>query len=204
MTITEKEKATLQYYNIHAEDWRAAHCVNSQSFWSDEITKFHHLLPSGKILEVGSGSGREAARLIQLGYDYSGIDASEGLLETARRDNPSGMFFHQNVYDLTFPTNTFDGFWTAATLLHIPKDRMGEALKSIQRVVKPEGLGFISLRKGQGESVDQKTGRFFSYFTIEEFNQILLKNSITVINSGEKEQANRNITWLTFFVKNES
>ena len=199
MTITEQEKATLQYYNTHAEDWRATHCVNSQSFWSDEIWQFHHLLPSGKILEIGSGSGREAARLIQLGYDYSGTDASEGLLEIARRDNPGAKFFHQSVYDLTFPTRTFDGFWTAATLLHVPKDRMGEALKSIQRVVKPKGLGFISLKEGQGESIDQKTGQFFSYFTTEEFSQILFKNDMAVIHASKKEQSSRNVTWLTFF-----
>jgi len=204
MTLTEKEKATLQYYDVHAEDWRAAHCVGSQSFWRDEIATFYQLLPSGKVLEIGSGSGREAAILIQLGYNYIGTEASEGLFEIGRRDNPDGMFLYQNVYDLTFPAETFDGFWTAATLLHIPKDRMGEALKSINRVVKPNGIGFISLKEGQRESIDEKTGRFFSYFAIEEFSQILFDNNMTVINSAKKQQPNRNITWLTFFVRNRS
>lgn len=200
MDLTDKEKATIQYYNTHADEWARGH-AGSGSFWSDELVKFHELLPAGKILEVGVGGGQEAAEFIELGYNYTGIDASISLLKIARKINPKGSFLHQSVYDLDFPKATFDGFWTAATLLHIPKNRVRQALKNLQQVTKPGGIGFISLIEGEGESVEKQTGRFFSYYTEKEFSKILTDLKISIIASGKKKQ-NSWSTWLTFFVKN--
>lgn len=42
-------------------------------------------MPAGKILEVGSGGGRDAKDLIEMGYEYIGIDISKGLLEEAKK-----------------------------------------------------------------------------------------------------------------------
>ena len=155
------------------------------------------MLPSGKVLEIGSGAGKDAQALIQMGYEYTGTDASKGLIDLAQQRNPGAKFENKSVFDLDYPDNTFDGFWTAATLLHIPKSRIDEALGTIRRVVKPGGVGFISLKQGEGEKEDPNTGRWFSYYSRDEFADILEGNSFRVENfevrAGQKD------TWLVFY-----
>lgn len=113
------------------------------------------LLPTGKVLEIGSGGGRDAKELIAKGYKYTGTDVSKGLLEEARKANPSTVFLRQSVYDLDFPDNTFDGFWASAVLLHIPKDRIDEALSRLRAVVRNDGIGFISIKQGEGQKIEE-------------------------------------------------
>jgi len=80
----KSEDKTVQYYDAHAEDWTRTHGGNiGHSYWKKEMAKFHELLPKGKVLEIGSGAGKDAAALIGIGYDYVGTDASRGLLKIA-------------------------------------------------------------------------------------------------------------------------
>lgn len=198
--ITDKEDKTIGYYDREANGWVTAHHGDeTESYWKNEMTRFHELLPKGKVLEIGSGSGKDASSLIRLGYEYTGTDASGGLLKIAQERNPEAEFKKISVYDLDYPQQSFDGFWTAATLLHIPKDRIDETLQRIKTQVKPGGVGFITLKAGAGERPDSETGRWFSYYSKEEFGEVLKRNSYEVIEEatrkGEKDW------WLCFWVK---
>lgn len=163
------------------------------------MKRFRELLPKGKVLEIGSGTGKDASALIALGYDYIGTDASIGLLEIARKRNPGATFKLVKVHDLNFPNSKFDGFWTAATLLHIPKDKIDKALLSIKSVIKPEAVGFISIKAGKGERTDPQTGRWFAYYSLDEFHSVLEKNGFTVIE--EKTRKGEKDWWLCYWVK---
>ena len=197
---TSKLKQTIDYYDREAKNWTSAHGGNQgDSYWKDEMKKFHKLLPSGKVLEIGSGAGKDAAALIALGYDYTGTDASEGLLQVAIKRNPGARFVHMAVNNLNLPGEEFDGFWTAATLLHIPKDKIDNALIKIKSVLKPEAVGFISVKAGAGERTDPQTDRWFAYYSQKEFHEVLGRNGFEVIEEetrkGEKDW------WLIFFIK---
>ena len=195
MTATDKEKQTVDYYDREAANWASSHKgYEEKSYWEGEMAKFHELLPSGKVLEIGFGTGKDALALIALGYDYTGTDASEGLLKIARRRNPNAKFEYMAVHDLEF-----DGFWTAATLLHIPKDRIDGALVSIKKVIKHGGIGFISMKSGVGERTDPETGRWFSYYSQDEFNDVLKRNDFEIINKATR-QGEKDL-WLVYFVK---
>lgn len=196
-----KMSKTIDYYDREAESWSAAHHGNeADSYWEDEMGKFHELLPSGKILEIGSGTGKDAAALIAMGYDYVGTDASKGLLQMARKRNPKASFFLKGVEELDFPEDEFDGFWSAATLLHIPKDRIDNALTSIKKQIRPGGVGFISVKQGEGERVDKLTGRWFAYYSQGGFADILGRNGYEVVESKVKPTEGET-TWLIYFVK---
>jgi ubiquinone/menaquinone biosynthesis C-methylase UbiE len=201
MNLTKDEQKTLDYYNSNAVQWSRERQPGSGSFWDIDLETFHQLLPKGKVLEIGCGSGREAAEFLKLGYEYVGTDMSSRFVEEAIKANPTGKFIQQNVYDLNFPQEYFDGFWTAATLLHIPKNRINEALQNINRVAKQGAIGFISLKEGEGEKVEEETGRLFAFYQLDEFKKILEKCGFEVINSERRFQAKRNLYWLTFFVK---
>ncbi len=200
MTTTDREKQTVGYYDRKADDWATVHHgFEEASYWQNEMERFHELLPSGKILEIGSGAGKDAESLIKMGYDYIGTDASEGLLRVAQKRNPQATFKYVGVHDLDFPEHEFDGFWTAATLLHIPKDRIDGALQKIKTQVKPDGVGFITMKAGAGEREDKETGRWFAYYSKDEFQGVLERNDFQVVE--EKSRKGEKDWWLCFWVK---
>jgi SAM-dependent methyltransferase len=160
------------------------------------MERLHAPLPKGRILEIGSGGGKDAAALIAMGYDYLGIDASSALMQIARTRNPNARFLNLAVHELPFTEAFFDGFWASAVLLHIPNDRIDGALQWIAQVVRPNGFGFISMKHGQGEETEPQTGRRFAYYGLQEFERVLERNGFSSIEanlrSGDKG------AWLTF------
>lgn len=200
VNLAEKERRTLAYYDLNAEDWVSSHGGSEgNSYWGDEIARFHELIPSGRILEIGSGGGNEAVLFLSLGYDYTGTDASIGLLEIARRKNPGAKLLHKNVYDLDFPAGSFDGFWAAAVLLHIPKDKMDNILLTIKKQIKPGGIGFISLKQGEGEEVEEETGRLFAYYSQNEAIDVLQRNDYEILESNVRSTQG-GTTWINFYI----
>lgn len=205
MRLTKEEEQTMKTYDTSASDWTSKH--SSERFWGEEMDKFTQLLPTGKILEIGSGGGRDAKELIANGYEYTGTDVSQGLLEEARNANPNATFLHQSVYDLDFPNDTFDGFWASAVLLHIPKERIDEALGKLHNVVRNDGIGFISIKQGEGQKIEEdepdmeeKRTRLFAYWKDEEFQEVLNRNSFEVVETMVRPMSERT-TWLIYLVK---
>ncbi len=94
---------------------------------------------SGKILEVGVGSGRNL-KYYPAGCSVTGIDNSEGMLEKAREKAAGVKNVNLLLMDaeiLEFPDNSFDYVVTTFVLCTIPDPV--KALKEMRRVLKPSG-----------------------------------------------------------------
>ncbi len=166
---------------------------------------FKKLLPSGNVLEIGAGTGRDAKELIALGYDYTGSDVSEELLNIARKEVPAAKFVAQSLYDLNFPKK-FDGFWASAVLLHVPKKRIDEAFASIKSTLKPGAVGFISIKDGEGEELQKRkmggieTDRFFCFWRKDNFDRTLEKHNFK-IEYYDHRIVTKNTHWHCYIVR---
>lgn len=200
--LTDPEKITKQSYDSVSEKWADTHKTNR--FWQENFDKFFELLPKGRLLEIGCGSGRDAQELIAQGYDYTGTDISAPQLEQARKNNPGSAFEQVSLYDLDFK-EPFDGFWAAAVLIHVPKDRMDEALKSIKRNMKAKAIGFLAMKEGEGERLEVKsdlddTQYLFAYWQRDEFRDVLARHGMTSLYEGYIPMSERT-KWLTYIVQ---
>lgn len=202
------EEQTLQAYESDADSWTKKH--GTVGFYNEELAKFKNLLPSGKILEIGSGGGRDAKQLIASGYDYVGTDISPALIRVAQQENPDATFLAQGVYDLDFPEGTqFDGFWASAVLLQIPKAKIDQALQRIRKFVRNDGIGFISLKPGEGEGFEAREGynsefkRYFSRYSNEEFTEVLARNNFKVLDAHMLVAKDNDKQLLCFFVRTQ-
>jgi SAM-dependent methyltransferase len=200
--LTQSEQTTLDSYNRVAGLWSADHWT--KNFWSENLDYFNELLPSGRLLEIGCGAGRDAQDLIKLGYDYQGVDISGELIKEAHKNNPGAEFNEASLYDLDFE-QPFDGFWCAAVLIHLPKGRINEALGAIKRNMKAKAIGFIAIKEGEGEKLEVRpeldNAKFlFSYYQDDEFQNILSKNNFEVLRQGYMPMSERT-KWLTYHVK---
>ena len=186
---------------------------NDPQWWSAGFQHFTRTLPSGRILDVGCGHAQNASIFATYGYRYIGIDISPAMLALARQYEPHAMFARMNMHQLGFSDACFDGFWAAASLLHIPKSQVTRPLKEIKRVVRQRGIGFICLREGDTEEMVIKNlrgdNRFYAFYRQEEFCRILAENGFEVIGAGRDlrefnatEPKDTHNVWLTFFVRN--
>ncbi len=92
-----------------------------------------------RILDAGCGSGPLFAELRERGADVTGIDASAGMLELARKRLGDGADLRQvDLRDeLPFADGVFDDI-TASLVLHYMED-WGPTLGELRRVLKPGG-----------------------------------------------------------------
>lgn len=202
MELTQNEAATKRTYNTIAA--RYALSRNTKNYWQPELEVFNELLPTGHVLEIGAGGGRDAQELIAAGYEYTGVDISQPMLEQAQKKNPGGRFIVQNMYDLTFE-HSFDGFWCAATLLHLPKSRLPLALRKIHHAIRSGGIGLITIKEGSGESMknyrDTNLQRLFSYYQRDEFQKILKDNNYEVLRVDARQADQEERAWLSYHVR---
>ncbi|MFF3665593.1 class I SAM-dependent methyltransferase [Microtetraspora malaysiensis] len=118
-----------------------------------------------RILDAGCGSGPLFAELRDRGALVTGIDASTGMLEQARRR--LGADADLRVADLAgplpFPDDAFDDV-IASLVLHYLED-WGPTLAELRRVLRPGGRLLISVHHPFGITLFQHmAGEKFTYF----------------------------------------
>jgi SAM-dependent methyltransferase len=96
--------------------------------------------PVGRGLDVGCGTGVLAARLARSGYQMTGIDPSEGMLEILRERAPAVQAVRASGTDLPVDDDSFDLVLSVATMHHIADpDDVRVTLAEMVRVAKPLG-----------------------------------------------------------------
>jgi len=205
MSLSEQEKKTIKAYGRIASERRDSGYWDKE-FWREEFDEFQKILPTGRILDLGCGVGRDSHLFLETGYEYVGIDLSETSLDIARMEYPEADFRVMDMYELSFADNSFDGFWAVGAFLHAPKSNVRLLLREARRVAKEGGLGFVVMQKGPAERMVGE--RFFAFYQLDEFAEILREVGFEVLDSYEgsktsfRKKAAYGGGWLVYFVKN--
>lgn len=105
----------------------------------DQVVLARYLPPASPILDLGSGTGANLARLQGLGLGfkgYMGIDLTEEMLERAK-GKFGAVFCRGDVRRLPFPDGRFDFVISTWVLSHILRPQ--EAVNEAKRVLKESG-----------------------------------------------------------------
>jgi ubiquinone/menaquinone biosynthesis C-methylase UbiE len=98
-----------------------------------------------KVLDYGSGSGESTLFLKSLGYNVTGVDINEVMLEKAKAIDPMGEYITIDSGRIPVGKETYDLVFCSFVLLEISsKKEILEILKDISRVLKKEGV-FIAI-----------------------------------------------------------
>jgi SAM-dependent methyltransferase len=167
MNSKQRSNSTLGFYEENAQNFF------DRTFGLDMTNlypPFLERLPEGAhILDAGCGSGRDAKAFIEKGYQVTGMDAAEAMVKLARR--VTGLpIVHQSFQEMTWE-EAFDGIWTSATLLHVPKSEMPSVFERFERALKPGGIWYLSFKYGDQER--EKDGRHFSDLTEVGLSELL-------------------------------
>lgn len=195
-------------YNRIAEDWYKDH--HDDSWWIGGTDTFVSLLPQGgSVLDVGCGAGVKSKYLAAKGLQVTSIDFSEKLIEIAKRDVPGPEFLVMDMKDAASLKGEFNGVFSQASLLHIPKKEVPDVLKGLAGRLKKGGHLYIAVKEQWEESPEEEVKvendygyeyeRFFSYFTMDELRGYLKKLGMEVMY--EHEGKVNKTTWLQIIGK---
>ena len=162
-----RENNTLDWYRENAKEFAAN---TGKVDMTGLFRAFLEMIPSGGyVMDLGCGAGSASVYFTQAGCQVLAVDGCRELCEhTGRR---AGCETRQLRFDELDYTDTFDGIWACASLLHVRKPELPGVLRLIRRALKPNGAFYASFKYGNEER--DKNGRVFSDFTEDSLRAML-------------------------------
>jgi len=151
MAKLDKNIKTVEAYDKNAQFY--ADKFDNYGVRVEDIDQALKLNESGsnKVLELGCGNGRDAEYIIsKVGIDnYTGIDASAGLIKLARRKIPKGEFHVKDMRSVSYETGTFGIIFCFASVLHLNREELADIIQKCHKWLKIGGILYISTKYGE-------------------------------------------------------
>ncbi len=158
------------------EDGFEWHREKSDSYsWKSQINRFVKYLNGKKILDAGCGGGRDVPEFLNQGFVVDGIDYSTRAIKYDRERYPKANFYEGDIRKMQFSDKSYDGVWACASIANLDKEDVHVTLAEFRRVLKDDGILFVSIKLGEGERKvpDQAGERFYSFFSPEEIEKLI-------------------------------
>jgi ubiquinone/menaquinone biosynthesis C-methylase UbiE len=168
------DRQTIDTYNQMAREYDD----ETIGFWEQFPHTFLDTfiqLTGERVLDIGSGPGRDGLLLKQAGKHVTCLDASTEMINLSRARGLKSVL--GDFTALPFGEASFNGVWAYTSLLHIPKKSIHEALREIHRVLSPAGIFALGLIEGDTEEYRKSSGvdlpRWFSFYQQKEVERIV-------------------------------
>jgi predicted TPR repeat methyltransferase len=195
-------KAIVEAFNKFAEQY--ADFTFTNNILQYELNRFISLIPkNGKVLDLGCGSGRDVQYFLDYDLNPVGVDASENLIEEAKKRVEIGEFKVMDIVNLDFKEE-FDGVWAQDIISYIGRNEINGVFSRINLSLVKKGMFFLSVREGDGEKLTkhEKLGKeeiMTGFFDKEELEKLLKNNGFEIMNSYK--QQGEDFTWINIFAK---
>ena len=110
------------------------------------------LAPGARILELGCGAGRDAARMVERRFTCEATDGTPAMVRKARER--FGLDARVLLFEDLDAEAAYDAVWAHASLLHVARADLSRVLGAIHRALRPGGWHFASFKLGTEEGRD--------------------------------------------------
>lgn len=170
-----------------------------------------YLPETGRLLEIGCGSGRDAAFFLKQGYEVTGLDGSEAMLREAASYHPELMgrlLRHELPEPLPFDAGFFDVVTSMAVIMHLQESALPAVFEEIARVLALGGAVAYSVntvRPGLDEHGNDRKGRHFTCLDAPGWERYHQAAGLRTNASWENEDitGRPGIRWATFVCRKE-
>ncbi|MFS4458012.1 class I SAM-dependent methyltransferase [Bdellovibrio sp. HCB2-146] len=186
------DQKTLNAYSAKASeyshDWLA----------QPEPTDMYKLLkeyfrPGLETADIGCGNGRDANWLSQNGFKAVGYDSSLELLNLAATLYPQIQFKQAFLPSLSEIQNQFDNLLCETVIMHLPQAQILESLKNLKRLLKKDGVLYLSWRVTEGTDIRHNDGRLYSAFEPSFVLNQFSKSSILHFEDKTSESSGKRV-----------
>lgn len=188
-----------EYYEINAKQYA------KETFSADMSEQYKRFLPllreRARILDVGSGSGRDAFYFQNHGYQVTALEPSKKLCREIQKVF-SGEIVCSDIKSYQ-PDQQFDGIWGCASFLHLHEKEVLSFFEKINLYLNDNGIVYLSGKNGilTGETTD---GRYFLEFTEQLVEKILSVNGrmrLETLWYTEDVSGRKGFKWMNVILK---
>jgi len=157
----------------------------------------------GTVLDIGCGSGRDAAWFAQHGYDVVAVEAAPTMLADAKRRHPELNINWQqdSLPDLKKTLRlglSFDLILLSAVWMHVAPDDRSRVFRKLVSLLKPGGMVAISLRHGPHQNV-----KFVHPVSVQELESLAIQRGLTLslVSTGVDRLGRPDVRWETVILR---
>ncbi|MDP4332775.1 bifunctional GNAT family N-acetyltransferase/class I SAM-dependent methyltransferase [Curtobacterium sp. A7_M15] len=156
------------------------------------------LVPLGaRVLELGSGPGRDALALETTGLVVDRTDGARSFVDALRADGHDARQLDVRPDAFGGP---YDAVFANAVLLHVERGDLGGVLARLRDAVHPGGVLAATVKLGEGEAWSTRKldrARHFTYWTPEPLAEVVRRSGWTDVDVRETTRAGADERWLT-------
>lgn len=158
-------EGTRQYYD---EKWEEYIERNRGKDLSHLYQLFLRHLSGKVVLDVGCGTGRDLKYFSELGYECTGLDFSDKMLELSQANSPGSTLVKVDLRESFGLPRLYDGIWAVASLHHLSKDELRVCLRNLKGKLSPNGVFMVSIKERE---IPLDDGRYFCYWSQKRFRE---------------------------------
>ncbi|MFW5948787.1 MAG: class I SAM-dependent methyltransferase [Halolamina sp.] len=120
-----------------------------------------------RVLDVGCGPGADTAPMTDAGLDVVGLDLTPAFIQEAREQSPAARFVRGDMRALPLETASFEGLWSSAAFLHLPRSAAVPTLREFHRALAADGALLLSVMASEtrdADAVEVPDGRRFTFW----------------------------------------
>lgn len=176
LSMEKINKMVISAYNSIADAYADAYSENDEADFK-YFNYFIDNLQGKRILDMGCGVGVNSNYLFQKGFKVIGIDASENMLNNARKLYPNITFVNQNILKTSYPDDSFDGIVLAYVIEHFNDEGLLKLRDEITRLLRDGGLLFITSHEGNSEEIlsdplDENISIYYNFLTSDKIDSL--------------------------------
>ena len=194
--MKDKIDMTIETYNNVVKEYVAYYDskdMQGVQFQKEIDFVVSELKNSASILDVGTGIGSYPQFLtekIDKNFKLVGIDASENMIEVAKKNATKAEFKVMDIRDLIFNEESFDAILCLALVHHIDDNTCLSALNKFDKILNTNGLIVINTHELRPDDIKEsieveplnpKYSTYFNRYTKDFFIDYFNKNNYEIV-----------------------
>jgi cyclopropane fatty-acyl-phospholipid synthase-like methyltransferase len=196
-----KDKNQLHVYENYEKiaDWFDEHCTKDlmEREYLERILQ--HIPPHSHILDLGCGTGEPMAQFfIERGYQVTGIDGSEKMIDYCKKRFPSMNWILQDMRTIDLKKK-FDVVLAWDSFFHLNHSDQRAMFQIFEKHLKPAGILLFTGGPDEGEEWSQMDGHDFYHASLssEEYRDLLkAHNFTTILHRIEDPNCGEHTVWI--------
>lgn len=186
---------TIRSYDGFAREYNAIVADHPPPEIEDALRHMMQCVPAGgTVLEIGSGSGRDADFVESLGGIVKRTDAAQAFLDLQAERGKKGELLNVVTDALGGP---YSAILAMAVLIHVDRALVAPVLRKVFDALEPGGVFLAGMRIGEGETNgDYQT----VYWAKERFAEALAAAGLRL--QWDRQWIGReDVTWVSFLAR---
>lgn len=200
--VGDDRRSTVSAYDARAAAYRDASPAMGEDLAAELDWFSSDLQPGSRVLEIGSGGGRDALALEEVGLSVRRTDVSWAFVELLRADGHEADRLDPLTDALDDPARgePYDGVWAHACLLHVARADLSVVLARLADASRPGAVLHVAVKEGDGEAWSThgaiEAPRHFVFWRAEPLCEVLEQSGWSVVEIIRHRQGAADQAWL--------